>query len=56
MSEGKLVKFGIKIKKIDYEDQWSFGICLSHWGDETYLYINLFKSSIRIGRFYKYED
>lgn len=52
MSERKLVKFGVQIEKIS-ENQWSFGICLSHWEDETYLYINLFKRTITIGRFYK---
>lgn len=52
MSERKLVKFGVQIEKI-CGDQWSFGICLSHWEDETYLYINLFKRTVTIGRFYK---
>lgn len=52
MSEGKIVKFGVKIEKL-WEEQWSFGINLSHWGDETYLYINLFKRTVTIGRFYK---
>ena len=55
MSEGKLVKFGVQIEKL-WEEQWSFGINLSHWGDETYLYITIFKRSVTIGRFYKDED
>ncbi len=33
---------------------WSFGICLSHQDEETYVYINLFKWSISIG--YMYAD
>lgn len=52
MGNEKLVKFGIQIEKM-YEDQWSFGICLSHWGDETYLYINIFKRTVTVGRFFK---
>ena len=34
-----------------YEGIWSFGICLSHWEDETYVFINLFKIRIYIGWF-----
>jgi hypothetical protein len=41
-------KFGIKIDKT-YKGQWSIGLCLSHWDNETYLFINLFKWSISIG-------
>lgn len=38
---------------------WSFGICISHFNDETYIYINLFKLSISIGKLYvreKYDN
>lgn len=45
-------KFGIRIDK-RYKGMWSFGICLSHLGKETYLYINLFKWSISIGLLYE---
>ena len=51
MPTRKLV-FGIKVEKL-WESQWSFGACLSHFCEETYLYINLFKYSISIGRIYK---
>ena len=51
-------KFGVDVVKHD-KDQWSFGICLSHWLDETYIYINFFRYSISIGKIVKirkYED
>ena len=35
------------------EGLWSFGICLSHCVDETYIFINIFKLSISIGKLYK---
>ena len=43
------VKCGIHIDKL-YKNQWSFGICISHQEEETYLFINLFKWSISIGK------
>ena len=43
------VKWGIKIDKL-YKNHWSFGICISHQEEETYLFINLFKWSISIGK------
>ena len=46
-------KFRIKTDKRP-NDSWSFGIGLSHFLDETYLYINFFRRSIWIG--YMYED
>lgn len=44
--------FGIKVDK-HTKSQWSIGACFSHWGPETYLYINLIKWSICIGILYK---
>lgn len=32
---------------------WSFGICLSHCEDETYIYANFYRYSITIGKFRK---
>jgi len=43
-------RFGIKIDNLHPTSQWSLGVCLSHFMDETYLYINLFFISIAIGR------
>ena len=43
------VKGGIQIDTL-YKNQWSFGICISHQEEETYLFINLFKWSISIGK------
>lgn len=55
MIEGKL-KFGILVEKV-WEGSWSFGICLSHSFDgETYLFINLFKWTISIGKVRVYEE
>jgi hypothetical protein len=50
MGEAKL-KCGINFQTRP-EGIWSFGICLSHWEPETYLYINFFKWTISIGKFY----
>lgn len=44
-------RFGIEVQR-HHKGMWSFGICLSHWDDETYIYINLFKVSLSIGRLY----
>lgn len=46
------IKFGISIEKLD-KNQWSFCIGLSHWVNETYLFINLFRWSISIGKIQK---
>lgn len=50
MSNRKL-KYGISIEEINIG--WSFGICLSHSCGETYIFINLFKIFIAIGKIYK---
>ena len=51
MNEEKL-KFGIDIIKND-SGAWSFGVCLSHYEDETYIFVNFHRYSISIGKFYK---
>lgn len=43
-------EFKISVDKID-RGRWSFGMCLAHDEPETYLFVNLFKWSISIGRF-----
>lgn len=45
-------KFRVKVDKHS-DGLWSFGACLSHFYDETYLYINLFKYTVSIGFLYK---
>ena len=58
MNELYKTKFQIIIDK-QPKRLWSFGICISHYHDETYIYINLFKLSISIGKLYvreKYDD
>ena len=44
-------KFGIRKWK-QREGMWSFGMELSHWDRETYLFINFFRWSIAIGFLY----
>lgn len=48
MNSRKRTKFGIKIDKM-WDGWWSFGMCLSHSLNETYLFINLIKISVSIG-------
>ena len=48
MNSKKKLKFGIKVDKM-WKGWWSFGMCLSHSLNETYLFINLIKISISIG-------
>ena len=49
-------KFGI-VKDAKYpKGMWSFGICLSHYKEETYIFINFFRWSISIGKLYDYND
>lgn len=48
-------KFGIRAHK-NFKNMWSFGIGLSHFGKETYLYIDLFKWSVSIGLLYEEEE
>lgn len=55
MNDAYSTKFGIRVDKRE-KGMWSFGACISHLMDETYLYINLFKWSISIGFLYDYED
>lgn len=49
------LKWGIVIDK-EFDDSWRFGIALSHWGEETYFMIGLFKRTIRIGKFYQEDE
>lgn len=51
MNDSKLC-WGIDCRTMN-DGAWSFGVCLSHMFDETYIYINFFKWSIAIGRIYK---
>ena len=51
MTEQKL-SAGIEISKME-KGQWSFGVCFSHYFDETYLYINLIKWTITTGKFWR---
>lgn len=54
MEENAKAKFGVLFEKQQPEyHMWSFGICLSHWEEETYLYINFFRWSISIGKLIK---
>lgn len=54
MIDGRL-KFGIAIEKL-WDGEWSFGICLSHSIDgQTYIFINLFKWTISIGKIINHE-
>lgn len=46
------VSWGIKVDEM-MKDSWSFGVCISHWGEETYLFINAFKWTISIGKIMK---
>lgn len=49
MAETKL-RWGVKIDRIDFPRMFSFGMCLSRWEEEVYLYINLLFFSVCIGR------
>lgn len=44
--------FRIQVDKM-HDREWSFGIAISHWCDETYLYLNLIWWHISIGILYK---
>lgn len=48
-------KWNIDVEKHP-KDMWSFGICLSHFVDETYIYANFYRWTISIGKFRKYGD
>lgn len=48
-------KFKIDVFK-KCEGIWSFGICLSHHFEETYISINFFRWSISIGKLYSFDD
>ena len=51
MNELNKTKFQIVVNK-DPKGLWSFGMFISHFYDETYIFINLFKISISIGKLY----
>ena len=51
MNEEK-IKFGIDITKND-RGIWSFGVCLPRYEEETYIFVNFYRYSISIGKFYK---
>lgn len=46
--------FGVRTGKM-WEPMWSLGIGLSHDSRETYLFINLFKIFICVGKLTKWE-
>lgn len=45
-------KFGVEVQPM-LAQTWSIGIAISHYIDETCLYINLFKWTISIGKICK---
>lgn len=47
----QVIRCGIKVEKYE-KGMWSICFGLTHWFDETYIYINLFKWSIAIGKMY----
>lgn len=51
MNELYKTKFQIVVDK-QPKGLWGFGICISHFHDVTYIYLNLFKLSISIGKLY----
>jgi hypothetical protein len=48
--------WGVELKPVTGEKMWSIGCSLSHWDTETYLYVNLFKWTLTIGKFIKYDE
>lgn len=48
-------KWGIKVDRRE-DGMWSFGIALSHFVKETYLYINVYRWCISIGYLYNFEE
>lgn len=48
-------KWNIDIQK-NPKEMWSFGVCLSHMVDETYIYANFYRWTISIGKFRKFGD
>ena len=48
-------KFSIKTNK-QPDGWWSFGACISHMEEETYLFINFFKWSVAIGFLYEFNE
>ena len=55
MNELDKTKFQIVINKYP-KGMWALGICLNHYDDETYIYLNLFKVSISVGKLYVMEE
>lgn len=57
MNELNKTKFQVTVDK-QPKGLWSFGAGMSHFLDETYIFLNLFKISISIGKLYVgwYED
>ena len=51
MNELNLTKFQVLVDKHP-KGLWSFGMFICHSNDETYIFINLFKISISIGKLY----
>lgn len=51
MNELNLTKFQVLVDKHP-KGLWSFGMFINHSIDETYIFINLFKISISIGKLY----
>lgn len=41
--------WGIRVEEM-MEGSWSLGMCLSHWADETYVFINFFKWAVSVGK------
>lgn len=51
MNESHLTKFQVTVDKKP-KGQWSFGAGISHFLDETYIFLNLFKISVFVGKLY----
>lgn len=51
MNELNKTKFQVTVDK-QPKGLWSFGVCISRFHDEIYIFLNLFKISVSVGKLY----
>ncbi len=51
MNELNKTKFQVTVNK-QPKGLWSFGVCISRFHDEIYIFLNLFKISVSVGKLY----
>ena len=56
MNEQLKIKWGFEFTKAHHKGTWSFGLGITKEWDQAYIFINLFRHALFIGKFVQEEE